>query len=127
VNGDDSKSTLKASKKRKRDNDVDAEAEAEAEAHVSSLPLRATTEVPEKTLKRLRKNLSKLDASVSTSASVPLPLATFLEQLGQGKSGKVKGERTGEKSEKTEKTVETDEVLRGLKVEQVDGKWVITV
>ncbi|RSH91977.1 hypothetical protein EHS25_009348 [Saitozyma podzolica] len=127
ANGDDSKSDSKASKKRKRDANAD-----DNDADVSSPPLRdtpATSHVPEKTLKRLRKNLSKLDASASGSASgsasVPLPLAAFLEQLGRGKT-KAKGEKS-KSGEKTEKTVETDEVLRGLKVEQVDGKWVITV
>lgn len=59
----------------------------------------------EKTIKRLRKNMTKLDAG-------GMSLAAWLEKVGRGKKDEV---------------IDREHVLKGLKVGQVDGKWVLEV
>jgi cell growth-regulating nucleolar protein len=61
----------------------------------------------EKTLKRLRKNVSKLD-----SEAVPTTLSEFIGKVGKGKKDEVIGR---------------EEIMLGIKVVKVDGKWVLEV
>jgi cell growth-regulating nucleolar protein len=79
-------------KKRKRDES----------AVESATPVVAS----EKTLKRLKKNMSKLEKG----GEVELVLADWLSKAGKGKEG----------------DIDTAEVLKGLKVSLSDGKWILT-
>ena len=88
------------SKKRKRTEASPVVAETSTQA--------AQTELSDKTIKRLRKNLSKLDAEQSAR-----PLNEVLGLLGKGK--------------KDQPALSADEVLRAVKVATVDGKVVLTV
>ncbi|RSH88074.1 uncharacterized protein EHS24_000601 [Apiotrichum porosum] len=67
----------------------------------------APTAAPsDKTLKRLRKHMSKIEDKASG-----VPLANWLEQVAQGK----------------EKTLDKSEVLQGIQVSFVDGRWQLSV
>ena len=82
------------SKKRKRDD--------------SAIPTASTTEVSEKIMKRLRKNVSKLESTDKETIS----LSEYLGLVGKGKKDAV---------------IDRDTVLAGLKVGLEGGKWVLSV
>jgi len=82
------------SKKRKRDD--------------SAIPTASTTEVSEKIMKRLRKNVSKLESTDKETIS----LSEYLGLVGKGKKDEV---------------IDRDTVLAGLKVGLEGGKWVLSV
>ncbi|WOO79717.1 UPF0743 protein [Vanrija pseudolonga] len=77
--------------------------EASTAASASSTPAPPS----DKTLKRLKKHMSKLESSSAEGIS----LSQWLEQVAQGK----------------EKTVDQSDVLAGLKVAFTGGKWQLTV
>jgi len=82
------------SKKRKRDD--------------SAIPTTTTTEVSEKIMKRLRKNVSKLESTDKETIS----LSEYLGLVGKGKKDEV---------------IDRESVLAGLKVGLEGGKWVLSV
>ena len=64
------------------------------------------TPLPDKTLKRLRKNVTKLEKSAGE-----VSLRDWLELAGKGK----------------EKVIQSDAVLRGVKVSFANGGWLLSV
>ena len=66
----------------------------------------ADSPLPDKTLKRLRKNMTKLEKSASE-----VSLRDWLELAGKGK----------------EKVIQSDTVLRGVKVSFANGGWFLSV
>lgn len=99
----------KKDKKRKRDSGVNGQSAPDGEAPSSA------SDLPEKTLKRLRKNLSKLPLPPSSDKGTSEESATTLRDLVDSLS-KAKKE-----------SIDREDVLRGLKIRAVDGKWVLTV
>lgn len=130
--GDKGGTGSKANSKRPKD-DVDAETQVEPagadeassnkkrKRDPSPAPVPATVPVPvtatavpspaagpsDKTLKRIRKNMSKLDPS-----SLSLSLGDFIDKVGKGKK---------------DESLDRADILQGLKVGQVNGKWVLEV
>jgi cell growth-regulating nucleolar protein len=99
TNGDGDEPSIK---KRKRD--------SESAAPVTQItsPATTTSAPSEKTLKRLRKNLSKLDSADNQSIS----LSEYIGRIGKGKK---------------DETIDREQVLAGLKVGLEGGKWVLSV
>lgn len=102
-----------ASKKRKRDDDA-----VPATTTTSTAASTAgngngngieTSTPSEKTLKRLRKNVSKLE---STEGGETISLSEYLGRVGKGKKDEV---------------IDRDTLLAGLKVGWEGGKWVLSV
>lgn len=75
------------------------------ESEAVSAPVVPAGPPSDKTLKRIRKHMSKLEKKEE------VPLAQWLVEVGKGK----------------EKTVDQSEVLAGLKVAFVDGRWQLSV
>lgn len=97
-------------KKRKRDpSPAPAPAPAAAAAATTTNTTTPSGQPSEKILKRLRKNISKLD---SDSSPTPASLGEWLDKVGKGKK---------------DESMSREEVLASLKVGQVDGKWVLEV
>lgn len=70
----------------------------------AATPVAETTTAPsEKTVKRIKKHMKKLEDKVSTTIS----LADWLQRVAEGK----------------EKTVDKSDVLQGVQVSLVDGHW----
>ncbi|KAL1409692.1 hypothetical protein Q8F55_003688 [Vanrija albida] len=96
---DEPEAAAPSSKKRK----LEADDEPAASASSSSTPAPPS----DKTLKRLKKHMSKLESSTSEGVS----LSQWLQQVAQGK----------------EKSVDQADILAGLKVAFTGGKWQLTV
>jgi len=86
-----------AAKKRKR---------SEEPATTAVVAAATSAEISDKTLKRLRKNASK----VGEKAASPLALSEWLKQVGEGKK----------------EQVDLSDVNRAAKVSFEDGKWVLS-
>lgn len=98
--GDAAAADEPAAKKRKRDEEGGAESSAAATPTPAGPP-------SDKTLKKLRKHMSKLEGKAGDALS----LDAFLAQVAQGK----------------DKAVDRAEVLQGVKVCFVDGRWQLSV
>lgn len=95
-------------KKRKRDIESESAPAPAPTTQIVSPTTTTSTGPSEKTLKRLRKNLSKLDSSDKET----ITLSEYLGRVGKGKK---------------DESIDREEVLAGLKVGLEGGKWVLSV
>jgi cell growth-regulating nucleolar protein len=98
-----------ATKKRKRDDSVIPTTTPTAASTAVNGVETSTPTPSEKTLKRLRKNVSKLE---STEGGETISLSEYLGRVGKGKKDEV---------------IDRDTLLAGLKVGWEGGKWVLSV
>jgi cell growth-regulating nucleolar protein len=93
-----------AAKKRKRDNDESTAASTPAPAPAAAEGSAAPSD---KTLKRIKKHMAKLE----DKTAAPVPLAQWLASVGANK----------------DKTVERGDILAGVQVTFVDGRWQLSL